>query len=130
VPDNELIEKAREKSRYYLRKRGVGSRTSVFNAIYDLVETDMPREMLPIADGMLQGFFGGVAQMGGPCGALSGSLAALGLVCGGRCYGENAPGWWIGALNGHLGCLLHDAGVLTRGGGEGVPGHDERRCYL
>lgn len=82
LSDEDLIEKAKEKAGKNINEFTGYSYLSVFKAIYELIETPIPFESVK----MLSGFGLGFGWSGNICGALSGGMAALGLV-----YGRSEP---------------------------------------
>lgn len=98
--DEEVVKETGERAGFYFEER-LNCAESVFKAIFDTVNTDLPGAVLAV----MSGFGGGVGASGNVCGALSGGTAALGLVYGRRnplslpmeertkTYGKNgAPG--------------------------------------
>ena len=105
--DNKMIEEARKLARKY-NQAGWGSRASVLHAVYDLFETDIPEKMFIRLCGIIDGFQGvtsGIYEHGKSygatmCGALSGGIAAFGMVHGWREFpyrfwteGMKSGGW-------------------------------------
>lgn len=105
-----LVEKAKERARSNLKEKGLGSRATVVNTIWELLETDISQEIVVNVNRALEGFFAGTGLMGGTCGALAGALGAIGMIYGGQglSYDGSSPGWWVGAFQGSLGQLLRD----------------------
>ena len=82
LSENELIKKAKKNAKENIKEFTGLSYLSVFKSIYDLVKTPVPFESAKL----LSGFGLGVGGSGNVCGALSGGIAAIGLV-----YGETEP---------------------------------------
>lgn len=79
LSNEELIARVKSKVEKNIRKMQGVSYICVFKAIYDMINTEIPYECVK----MLSGFGGGVGLSGkNVCGALSGGMAALGLVYG------------------------------------------------
>ena len=77
--DEDQIAEAGKRALYYFGER-LNCAESVFKAIFDMVNTDLPGAVLA----MMFGFGGGVGASGNVCWALSGGTAVLGLVYGRR----------------------------------------------
>lgn len=77
--DEEVVKETGERAGFYFEER-LNCAESVFKAIFDTVNTDLPGAVLAV----MSGFGGGVGASGNVCGALSGGTAALGLVYGRR----------------------------------------------
>lgn len=79
LSDRELISAAKKHLDKNIEEMQGISYLCVFGSIYDMIETEIPKEAVKI----LTGFSGGFGLSGRyVCGALSGGMAALGLVYG------------------------------------------------
>ena len=109
--DNQsLVEQAKERARSNLKEKGLGSRATVVNTIWELLETDIPPEVVVKVNGALEGFFAGTGLMGSACGFLALCLGTIGMIYGGKglVYDGSSPGWGVEAFQGSLGQLLRD----------------------
>ena len=80
--DRELVKKARKRAREIFNTKRANCAESVFRAIFELVETDLP----PQVSGLITPLGGGIANRGENCGAMLAGAIALGLV-----YGRSKP---------------------------------------
>ena len=80
----ESLSRAREKARAFFRSQRANCAESVFRAIYESVETDLP----PQVSSLMTPLGGGVGISGENCGALLAGVMALALVYGRAERGE------------------------------------------
>jgi C_GCAxxG_C_C family probable redox protein len=78
MKDKELIKEARERARSFFRGKRANCAESVFRAIYELVESDLPARV----SALLTPLGGGIGIRGENCGAMIAGVMALALVHG------------------------------------------------
>jgi C_GCAxxG_C_C family probable redox protein len=89
-----VVEQARVRARELFNTQRANCAESVFNAVRELVASDLPEEVVSL----MTPLGGGIAIRGANCGAMVAGVVALGLV-----YGRKNPG--KGALEEHRGQL-------------------------
>jgi C_GCAxxG_C_C family probable redox protein len=78
MKDDELIKEAKDKARRFFDEKRANCAESVFRAIYEAVDTDLP----PGVSALTTPLGGGVAIRGANCGAMLAGVMALALVHG------------------------------------------------
>lgn len=92
--NGELIEKAKKRAREIFNTKRANCAESVFRAIYELVDNDLPPEI----SALITPLGGGIANRGENCGAMLAGAISMGLV-----YGRAKP--YEGSLEEHRGHL-------------------------
>lgn len=94
MKDEELIKKAKKQAREIFNTKRANCAESVFRAVYELVDTDLPPEV----SALITPLGGGIANRGENCGAMLAGAIAMGLV-----HGRAKP--YKGTLEEHRGHL-------------------------
>jgi len=90
MKDGEVIKKAKKRAREIFNTKRANCAESVFRAVYELVDTDLPPEV----SALITPLGGGISNRGENCGALLAGAIAMGLV-----YGRAKP--YEGSLEEH-----------------------------